>query len=75
MIQTVDLHELTLYEAKVRLDDFMDSLNYGVSEVVVIHGYHKGTTLKTFVSRYNHPRIKKKLKTMNKGQTIFLINN
>ncbi|NLA78844.1 MAG: Smr/MutS family protein [Erysipelothrix sp.] len=74
MIRIVDLHELTLAEAKIKLNDFMNTLASNVSEVVVIHGFHQGTILKTFVSKYQHPKIKQKLKTLNKGETIFLIN-
>ncbi len=72
MSTTIDLHELTVIEAKEELDRFMDRLPMGQLEVIVIHGFHQGTRLKNFVSKYHHPRIKRKLKTMNKGQTIFV---
>lgn len=70
--RSVDLHGLTLIEAKEVLDHFMNSLPNFPMEVNVIHGFHAGIRLKTFVSQYKHPRIKKKLKTMNKGETIFV---
>lgn len=72
MNDVIDLHEFTVVEAKEELDRFMDRLPMGSREVVVIHGFHHGTRLKTFVSKYKHPRIKMKLKTLNKGETIFV---
>jgi DNA-nicking Smr family endonuclease len=72
MNKVIDLHELTVFEAKEELDKFMDRLPMGYMEVVVVHGFHGGTRLKTFVSKYQHPRIKRKLKTLNKGETIFV---
>lgn len=74
MSRIIDLHHLTLNEAKVKLDAFMNSLPNGIFEVVVIHGYREGTVLKSFVSKYKHPKIKQKIKTLNKGETIFLCN-
>lgn len=70
--RSVDLHGLTLIEAKEVLDQFMNSLPNFPMEVAVIHGFHYGIRLKTFVSQYKHPRIKRKLKTMNQGETIFM---
>ncbi len=74
MNRIIDLHHLTLSEAKVQLDAYMNNLPNGIFDVVVIHGYREGTVLKTFVSKYKHPRIKQKIKTLNKGETIFLCN-
>jgi len=74
MSRSLDLHNLTLAQAKVELDVFMDTLPKNIFEVVIIHGYREGTVLKTFVSKYNHPRIKQKIKTLNKGETIFVCN-
>ncbi len=74
MNKVIDLHHLTLNEAKVQLDAYMNNLPNGILEVVVIHGYREGTVLKSFVSKYKHPKIKQKIKTLNKGETIFLCN-
>jgi len=68
---TIDLHQLTVVEAKEELDRFMDRLPMGTLEVVVIHGFHHGQRLKMFVSKYDHPKINRKYKTMNRGETIF----
>lgn len=72
MKRVIDLHHMTLSEAQQELKVFMDTLDKSVLEVVVIHGFHKGTTLKNFVLKFKHPKIKRKIKTMNKGETIFL---
>lgn len=73
IIKTIDLHQLTLIEAKDELDRFMDRLTKDVEQVVVIHGYRHGQRLKRFVTNYEHPKIIKKLKTLNQGETIFRI--
>ncbi len=72
MNDVIDLHELTVVEAKEELDRFLDRLPMGPYEVVIIHGFRHGTRLKMFVSKYKHPRIKRKLKTLNQGETIFV---
>jgi DNA-nicking Smr family endonuclease len=73
MRMTVDLHGLTVYEAKLVLDRFLDRLPKGVIEVSVIHGYQSGVRLRTFVSQYEHHKVTGKIKTVNPGETIFVI--
>lgn len=73
MIKTIDLHQLTVIEAKDELDRFMDRLTKDTRQVVVIHGFRHGQRLKSFVNKYEHPKIKEKIKTLNQGETIFVI--
>lgn len=73
MRMTVDLHGLTVYEAKMVLDRFLDRLPRDVNEVSVIHGYQSGVRLRTFVNKYEHHKVISKIKTMNPGETIFVI--
>jgi DNA-nicking Smr family endonuclease len=73
MRMTVDLHGLTVYEAKMVLDRFMERLPKGVLEVAVIHGYQSGVRLRTFVNKYEHHKVIGKLKTINPGETLFVI--
>lgn len=70
---TIDLHQLTVIEAKDELDKTMDRLPKATLELVVIHGFRHGQRLKSFVNRYQHPRISRKMKTLNPGQTIFIL--
>ncbi len=73
MRMTVDLHGLTVYEAKMVLDRYLNRLPKGVTEVAVIHGYQSGVRLRTFVNTYEHHKVTGKIKTMNPGETIFII--
>jgi DNA-nicking Smr family endonuclease len=73
MKMTVDLHGLTVYEAKMVLDRFLDRLPKETTEVAVIHGYQSGVRLRTFVSKYEHHKVIGKIKTINPGETVFVI--
>lgn len=70
---SIDLHGYTKQEAKVQLDHFINGLAKDHHEITVIHGY-SSSILQTYVQRqYKHKRIKRKILTMNKGETIFII--
>lgn len=73
MFSTIDLHGCTRQEAKVQLDHYIDSLSSSPHEVTVIHGY-SSTVLKNFVQKqYHHQRLKRKILTLNQGETILVI--
>lgn len=71
----IDLHGMTVAEAEEELNYFLDYLEDDVTEIVVVHGYKKGSALLEMVRKsYEHPRIKQKLLSMNNGITTFLLN-
>jgi DNA-nicking Smr family endonuclease len=68
---TIDLHELTRKEAEFVLNIRLNALDSAPQEVLVIHGYHLGTKLRAYVRNiYDHPRIVKKIVSINPGETI-----
>lgn len=70
----IDLHGLSVDDAKYRLEHFLSSLPKGVTEVRVIHGCNRGTALRDMVRlRLKHPRIASKLLTLNPGETRLLL--
>ena len=71
----LDLHQMTLVEAKLELQKTLDTLPKEVAELVVIHGYRHGDAIKQLVTAFKHCRIKRKIRTMNQGETIFLIQD
>lgn len=73
MINTLDLHHCTQVEAKKLLDHTLDNLNPNVKELVIIHGYQGGHVIKDLVLRYRHHRIERVIKSLNPGQTSYLI--
>ena len=71
---SIDIHGMIEPEAIVYLNNAIDGLERNVDKITIIHGYHGGNVLQTMVrTRYQHRRIKKKLRTSNPGETIFLL--
>lgn len=73
MRYVIDLHGLNVSESKVEIDNYLNSINERMVEIVVIHGY-SSKILQHFVRvEYKHPRIKQKILTSNPGETILLL--
>ena len=73
MFREIDLHGYSKVEAKGRLTSYLNSLPQGQYELTVIHGY-SSTVLKNFVQKeFKHKRVIKKILTMNKGETIYIV--
>lgn len=70
----IDLHGLTVEDAKCRLEHFLSHASPDVEEVRVIHGCNRGQALRDMVRlRLKHPRISAKLLTLNPGETRLLL--
>lgn len=70
----VDLHGLMREDAAYRLSHLLTHAGPDIQEVVVIHGYTRGTALRDMVRKeFTHPRLKAKLPTLNEGTTRFLL--
>ncbi len=70
----VDIHGLMASDAKARLEHLLSHVDPQVREVVVIHGYSRGTVLRDMVrTQLKHPRIQTKLLSLNQGQTRILL--
>lgn len=72
--RTIDVHGYTKEHAKREIERFIASLDTSVKEVIVIHGYHRGDSLRTMIQSptgIRSKRIKRKRLTMNQGETIF----
>lgn len=66
----VDLHEMDVKFAKGYLKDIIEFTSE--KELIVIHGYNKGNKVMTMVqNEFKHKKLKKKIKSLNKGITIF----
>ena len=55
----IDIHGLTEQMAVKTLEKFIVACDKSVTEIVVIHGYHKGSALKDMVRNPNKLRSKK----------------
>lgn len=50
-----DLHGCTVEEARAELIYLINSLDYSYKNILVVHGYHLGTSLKKFVrDKFTH---------------------
>lgn len=70
---TIDLHGLTKEEAKKKLCSVLSSLPGDVGELTVIHGYHSGTALQGMIRSFRHPKVERKILSLNQGETVFVI--
>lgn len=73
MLSTIDLHGCSQSEAKVKLDHFLKGSSVLVKEVTVIHGYSSSILLNYVRKKYSHPRIERKILTLNEGETVFIL--
>lgn len=70
MFNCIDLHGCSTLEAKIKLDNYLDSISPLVTEITVIHGF-SSKTLQQFVRKqYHHKKSGRKILTMNPGETI-----
>ena len=70
----VDIHGMTVSEAKLKLERLITSAPINISEVSVVHGYSGGRALCNMVRKtLKHKRIKQRILSMNPGETTLRI--
>lgn len=75
-MEEIDLHGLSVLEAKKTLEKLIASLPDNVKELRVIHGYSSGSDLKKMVqdrTMLRSKRIMARKYTKNPGETILLL--
>ena len=73
--KVVDLHEMTKEDAKIQLLYEMNSYDADIKCLVVVHGYHGGTTIKNLVRKeFQHESIAEKI-NLDAGRTIYKLKN
>ena len=73
--KVVDLHNMTKEEAKANLIHEINSADYDIKCLVIVHGYHGGTVIKNLVKKeFVSNDIEKKV-VLDAGRTIFLLKN
>ncbi len=69
----VDLHNKTKEDARADLVYAIETQDYDIKALVVIHGYHGGTVIKNLVRKeFQHSFIEKKI-NLDAGRTVFLL--
>ena len=73
--KVVDLHNMTKEDAKANLIYVINSADYDIKCLVVVHGYHSGTIIKNLVRKeFFSDEIQEKV-NLDAGRTIFLLKN
>ena len=72
-ILKVDIHGMRCEEAKERLLWLFGHQCKGIKQVTVIHGYRSGQALRNMVRALRHPRISRRVLSLNDGETIFFL--
>ena len=73
--EQIDIHGMTKEQAKVAVDAKLKKCKGDVYTLKVIHGFHGGTALQSFVrSHYkNDPRVKRIEVGLNSGETELIL--
>ena len=71
---TLDLHGMTIAEAKAALLRELKTCPKTVLEIEVIHGFRQGQELLKMVRSFSHPKIKRKILGLNNGSTVLILN-
>lgn len=70
----VDLHTMTVAEARQYLKSTLNSMPRHIREVRIIHGYRGGRELQKFVRHeFNHKKVERKILELNQGMTTYMI--
>lgn len=74
-IITVDLHGLTVYQARARLMAELRRATASDYRVRVCHGYHGGTAIRDMVAAEfaAHPKVKRIERGSNPGETVLVL--
>lgn len=68
--KVVDLHGLTLEDAKANLIYALGRVDLGIKCLVVVHGYHAGQVIKNYIRReFKHPDVAE-IVSLDAGRTI-----
>ena len=70
----LDLHDMQVEEARFYLEKAIETAEYNIKEIVVVHGYRQGQAILNMVRKeFKHKRIAKKEVPFNKGITLIYL--
>lgn len=73
-VATADLHGVYERDARDILAGWLNTAPQTVTELRVIHGYQRGTTLRDMIRQdFAHPRVKAILPSLNPGETRLIL--
>ena len=72
-ILELDIHGMTVYQARIALDAALRRAKAGTYRIRVIHGYHGGTALRELVRREYAGRVRRVELGLNPGVTELVL--
>ena len=70
----IDIHGMTVADAKLKLERLIATLAMNVKEIDVIHGYNQGDALQNMIRKgLKSKRIKQRILSLNNGITTLII--
>ncbi len=70
----IDLHNMSIIEARKYLKTVINSLDANTKELRVIHGYKSGSDLQKMVRKeFKHKRVMRKILELNQGVTTLIL--
>lgn len=74
-IKEIDLHNMSVIEARRYLKTIINSLDSSTKELRVIHGYKSGSDLQKMVRKeFKHKRVIRKILELNQGVTTLILS-
>jgi len=70
---TLDIHGMTVQEAKKEVQSVLKGCPKTVKEIDVIHGYNGGKALQQYIRTLKHPKVERVLIGLNNGQTTLVL--
>lgn len=72
-IVDIDVHGKSIEDARAEVLYLLGSLDYGISGILVVHGFHKGTKIKEWLRhKFIDPRVIKII-NYDAGSTLLLL--
>ena len=74
-IRELDVHGCSCYQAQVAIDAALRRATAGTYRIRVIHGYHRGTEIRSMVRRQygSHPKVRRIELGLNPGVTDLVL--
>ena len=71
---TIDIHGMTVLEAKLKLERLIAEVSAEITEILVIHGYGNQGLLCNMVRKtLKSKKIKQKILSLNPGETTLIL--
>lgn len=72
-IMELDIHGMTVQQAKKEIQSVLKSCPKIVREIDVIHGYNGGKALQQYVRSIKHPKVERCIIGLNNGKTTLIL--